>query len=253
MLKKWETMTREQLKSAADAGSVVVVTIGAMEQHGPHLPVHTDNVIMTTIGEASVTKASAHIPVVLGPHIPFGYSPHHFLYAGAISLSVETLLQLLKDVVESVIKSGFKKIFLLNSHGGNGEIIRIAMKDLHEQYSTHYIGAASYWEVAQDTLTVFKEKNDVFDVGHAGQFETSIMMAVEEQYVDLAKLQKGDPNRQEVALEFPAYVLLTPNNIWETMDGFSDDPTLATKQFGERIIQIVSDEVSNILQLFYER
>lgn len=93
----------------------------------------------------------------------------------------------------------------------------------------------------------------MFDVGHAGQFETSIMMAVEEQYVDLSKLNKSDSNRQEVALEFPAYVLLTPNNIWETMDGFSDDPTVATKQFGERIIQIVSDEVSNILQLFYER
>ncbi len=252
-MKKWETMTREEIKSAADAGNVVVVTVGAMEQHGPHLPVHTDNVIMTTIAEASVEKASQYVPIVLGPHLSFGYSPHHFLYAGVISLSVETMLQLLKDIVESVIKSGFKKIFLLNSHGGNGEIIRLAMKKLHEQYPTYYIVAASYWEIAQDALAIFKKEKHVYDVGHAGQFETSIMMAVDERDVDLSKLSKSAVDRDAKVLEFPTYVTLTPNNIWKEMDGFSDDPALATKEIGETIIQIVSDEVSNVLQLFYRR
>src|SRR5699024_12790594 len=106
-------MTREELQSVSQKDSLVVITIGAMEQHGPHLPVNTDNLIVKEIAERSIKKANETIPIVLGPNIPFGFSSHHFIYEVTISLSVQTLFTLLYDVVVLVLKNMFKKIFII--------------------------------------------------------------------------------------------------------------------------------------------
>src|SRR5699024_9260275 len=129
-----------------------------------------------------------------------------------------------------------QKIFLLNSHGGNSEIIRLAMKNLHESYPSHYIGAASYWEIAKESLDKFKEDYHVFDVGHAGQFETSLMMAIDEEMVDTASIKETIRDDSTI-LNFPPYLVLTPENKWEIMDGYSDSPSLARKEIGEQLLR----------------
>lgn len=247
----WNDMTREEIKQQADKNGVVLVTIGATEQHGPHLPVKVDNMIVEAIAERSVAKASHSIPIILGPNIPFGYSHHHFRYAGAISLSIHTLMTVLKEVLASIIKSNIKKIFILNSHGGNDEIIRLAAKEIHYEHDDIWIGAASYWNLAEPALSRYKKDIALHDVGHAGQFETSLMLAIDPSLVHLDRLEGETKKRATSELAFSSVIQMKSESIWEKMDGYSDEPYRATKEIGEDLLQLISDGVSDALQAFY--
>jgi creatinine amidohydrolase len=247
----WNEMTRGQLNKAAEKDSLVIITIGATEQHGPHLPVMTDNVIVEEIAKRSVAKAEGSIPIILGPNIPFGFSHHHYLYAGAISLSVQTLLTVLKETVDSVIKSGFKKIFILNSHGGNDEIIRLAAKEI-AYHNEIWIGASSYWNLAEESLTAYKEREQLYDVGHAGQFETSLMLAIRPELVQI-DLLKETAQREIFDLTFESVLQMTPESIWKEIDGYSDEPFKAQRKIGETLLHLITDEIHEALITFYNK
>lgn len=249
---KWNEMTREEVKHMADQDCVVVVTIGAIEQHGPHLPLMVDNMIVETIAEISVAKADKSIPVILGPNIPFGFSHHHYQYAGAISLSIHTLMIVLKEVLESLIKSNIKKILVLNSHGGNDEIIKLAAKEVHYEHDDIWISAASYWNLAGTSLSKYKKEVSLYDVGHAGQFETSLMLAIDPSLVHLDKLEQGAKERETSELIFSPVVQMKSESIWDKMDGYSDEPWKAKKEIGQTLIDIISDSVNDALQSFYK-
>lgn len=248
---KWEQMTREELQSFAEQDSLVVVSIGAIEQHGPHLPVNTDNLIVKEIAKRSIEKASETIPIVLGPNIPFGFSPHHFIYAGAISLSVQTLLSVIKEVVESVIKSGFTKVFILNSHGGNDEIIKLAAKEISFEIDA-LIGSASYWSLVGHSFDALLEKYDMYNVGHAGQFETSLILAIAQQAVRSDLLHQGKEKREILDLTFPTVVKSKPKKIWKQIDGYSDKPWEAEEKLGETVLEYISNIISDELTSFYK-
>jgi len=247
---KWEQMTREELRVLAEKDSLVVITIGAMEQHGPHLPVNTDNLIVNEIAKKSTKKAREAIPIVLGPNIPFGFSPHHFIYAGAISLSVQTLITLLKEVVQSVTKTGFTKIFILNSHGGNDESIKLAAKEMSFDLDA-LIGAASYWNLVGHSFDTLLTDHDIYSVGHAGQFETSLIMAIDQQFVRTKFLNEGKKGREIFDLTFPSVVKNKPENVWVQMDGYSDKPWKANAEIGESVLEYITDIIRDELITFY--
>jgi creatinine amidohydrolase len=101
--------------------ATVVLPVAAIEQHGPHLPVLVDSLIAETVSLASAEAASADIPVLVCPVVTYGASHHHLIYPSAMSLSTGTLIQVLRELTDSLVSSGFRHIFLLNTHGGNGE------------------------------------------------------------------------------------------------------------------------------------
>ncbi|MDY0406310.1 creatininase family protein [Virgibacillus sp. 179-BFC.A HS] len=242
-MKQWNEMTREEIEASCE--NLVIITIGATEQHGSHLPVSTDNFIVETIAKESVRRSNEQIPIILGPHIPFGFSHHHFLYAGAISLSIQTLLTVLKEIVESMVKSGFTKIFILNSHGGNDEIIRLAAKEIGYVHDVN-IGAASYWSIAKDKFTVYLANTGLYDVGHAGQFETSLMMAIEPALVHMDRLQQKNSNRKATDLTFEDVVRIRPKSIWKEIDGYSDEPEKAQREIGELLLNQICNHVRHV-------
>ena len=117
-MKLFAEMNREQLRAAAPE-SLAVLPIGATEQHGPHLPTGTDLFSVEALSREAAVRASEKIPVIVTPTLPFGSSHHHFVFGATLSLSTETYYRVLCDLVESLIKDGFKKIFVVNGHGGN--------------------------------------------------------------------------------------------------------------------------------------
>lgn len=246
----WNEMTRGEIEELKHG--LVVIPIGAIEQHGYHLPVETDNAIGGKIAMESVKKASTSIPIILGPTIPFGHSHHHYVYAGAISLSIPTLRIVIKEVVESVMKSGFNKIFILNSHGGNDEIIRLVAKELNYEHPLN-IGAASYWELAKAEITAFRAGHQVYEFGHAGQFETSLMMAIKPDLVKMENLSQEKKERKAVELTLEPFVKLkASSNIWKEIDGYSDEPGKARREFGESLIDVISDKLGRDFINFYK-
>lgn len=245
----WNEMTREEIKELNHG--LVVVSIGATEQHGYHLPVETDNVIGRQVVYESVKKASGDIPVILGPHIPFGHSHHHFLYAGAISLSMKTLIIVLKEVIESIAKSGFNKLFIVNSHGGNDDIIKLVAKEISYD-ETMNISAGSYWNYAEEDIKRFRAEHNIFDFGHAGQFETSLMMAIKPELVKMENLKKEKEERESFELNLGSVVKATTNvNLWTAIDGYSDEPAKAKQEYGEGLLRVISDRLSQELIEFY--
>lgn len=246
----WEDMTREDIKNMSHG--LVVISIGATEQHGYHLPVQTDNAIGRQVAYESVKKASQVIPVILGPHIPFGHSHHHFLYAGAISLSMKTLSLVLQEVIESVMKSGFNKVFVINSHGGNDELVRLVAKNISYQQAVH-IMAGSYWSLADEDIRRYRKKYDIYDFGHAGQFETSLMMAIKPELVKMERLNGELPNRESLELSLgPVVREMIHDSVWKKIDGYSDEPEKAKKEFGEGLLEVISDRLSQEFIEFYQ-
>ncbi|MDH5603246.1 MAG: creatininase family protein, partial [Cyclobacteriaceae bacterium] len=115
---------------------VVVLPLGAIEQHGPHLSVSTDTDIVTTV--ALLAEKRLKDDILLCPTLPFGSSHHHLAFGGTMSVSVETYIRFVTELVESLIQNGFRRIVLLNGHGGNITPVKQVLSMLSNQYDvTH--------------------------------------------------------------------------------------------------------------------
>src|SRR5687768_1780092 len=114
-------LNREELRAIATE-ALVILPLGATEQHGPHLPSGTDTFAVSSIAQKAAELAAGHIPVVVTPPLPFGSSAHHLVFGATLSLSTETYYRALCDLIESLVQDSFAKIFLLNGHGGNHEL-----------------------------------------------------------------------------------------------------------------------------------
>src|SRR3954451_23850199 len=143
-------LTRVELRKRAPE-AIALLPVGATEQHGPHLPTGTDSFAVEHIARGAAAKASEQVPVIVTPTLPFGSSSHHLAFGGTLSITTETYYRLLTDLVESLITDGFKRVFVLNGHGGNSELIQLVVRDLALKHDVD-LAAAPYWTIAGDAL-----------------------------------------------------------------------------------------------------
>jgi len=160
-------LTRTDIREQA-AEAVAVLPIASQEQHGEHLPLGTDTLLVETVVERALRERE---DVVLCPTLPFGFSGHHQC-ACALSLQPTTLLQVLGDLLDSLVDAGFLRILLVNGHGGNTEMMSQAVKLAALR---HRVVAAfcNYWDLLDGTA----------GPGHAGRFETDLMTAAHPELV----------------------------------------------------------------------
>ncbi len=117
-------ITRDEAARRA-SGALAILPVGATEQHGPHLPLGTDFLIVEHVTRAAAQEARASVDVLVAPTFQTGSSHHHLPFGGTISLSTERYYGTLRDMTESLILSGFRRIFIINGHGGNHELIEL--------------------------------------------------------------------------------------------------------------------------------
>ena len=224
-----EELTREALNRIADQ-ALVVLPVGATEQHGPHLPVGTDSFTVEYIARGASLEAARSIPVVVAPTLRFGSSHHHLPFGGTLSLSTETYYRVISELAESLILGGFKRIFILNGHGGNNELIQLAARDLALKHPVR-IAAAAYWTIAWDDLVEAKAHECGLLPGHAGAFETSQIMALRPELITGPSphrdtLQKSDPR------SFFEPFRVEAHGSWQAINGYSDSPDRADGDHG---------------------
>ena len=135
-------LTREEARAIA-ANALALFPVGATEQHGPHLPTGTDTFGVEHMAHAAAQAVRDRLPIVVTPTLPFGSSQHHLPFGGTISLGTETYYRVVYDLVESLITGGFRRIMILNGHGGNNELIQLVARDLALKHPAH-LAAASY-------------------------------------------------------------------------------------------------------------
>jgi creatinine amidohydrolase len=242
-------LTREQIRSLAPRATAVLPT-AAIEQHGPHLPVLTDTMACTTICQRAAELASANTPIIVAPPVHFGSSHHHFPHPGVLSLSNETFIQVVKETCESLVRSGFRRIAIVNGHGGNDEAIRVAARDVALAHPVS-IAASSYWTVAADALA---REGGVEAVGqfpgHAGGFETSLVLALRPDLVDRAAYPTplAEPpypvDRRHRPTVIKAGVSLGSG------PGYTDNPANASAEHGQRFLTIIVRELAEFLTHF---
>ena len=242
-------ITREE--SSARAGdALLVVPIGATEQHGPHLPLGTDFLIVEHVARAAaqVARQEAGLDVLVAPTLPYGSSHHHLPFGGTVSLASERYFGALRDMVASLVQGGFRRIFLLNGHGGNHELMQVVVRDLALDYPVN-LGAASYWDLARDALTAAGLDRIGHLPGHAGVFETSLILALRPDLV-----ANPMPHRDEAELARVA-IPRTPfrperAGFWESIDGFTDSPDQASAELGQRLLATVVPPVADAFASF---
>ncbi len=229
-------------------GALVVLPVGATEQHGPHLPLGTDFLIVEHVARAAAREARQDIDVLVAPTFQTGSSHHHLPFGGTISLATERYYGALRDMVASLIESGFRRIFIVNGHGGNHELIELVVRDLALSHACN-LAAASYWELARESLAEQAPDLGARLPGHAGVFETSLIMALHPDLV-ASPLPHRTTEELDRTTVPPAPFRAERHGFWTSIDGYTDSPDQASAEWGQRLLEIITAEVAAALVNF---
>lgn len=175
----------EWLKS--EKRPVALIAVGAVEQHGPHLPLGTDTIWAVSICEEIAKKTNS---IVVQPCWP-GFSPHHMAFKGTITFSAETLLNILVETIDSLAKHGIKRFIIINGHGGNTEIVALAAR-LAKRKSRVYVAiprGPSKTELAKKYADRALKYLEV----HSGARETGSILIIRPDLVEMDRVKDWKP------------------------------------------------------------
>ncbi|WP_053202529.1 creatininase family protein [Jiangella muralis] len=231
-------LTRRELQALDDP--LVIVPLGATEQHGDQLAVGADAVIVTAIAGAVADRLGTSAEVVVTPTIPIGISGHHLPFGGTLTFSAEVYAGMLHDLVIGLRRQALRRTLLLNGHGGNDAAMRTAVERLalvEEPGGT--TAGLSYWDaVPAETAAALPAPVP----GHAGRFETSLLKALRP---DLVRDPGGDADTgpRPLAHEIPG-LRADRTRDWRSSDGVTDGAGAATAEFGRTALAGIVAEIT---------
>jgi creatinine amidohydrolase len=247
-------LTWTEIQSMPDKENVVIIQpVGALEQHGPHLPIVVDSAIgMGVIGKA-LEKLESNIPAYTLPCFYYGKSNEHWHFPGTITLSAQTLLLVLMEVADSLYRSGFRKLILMNSHGGQPQVMEIAARDIHQKYGDFLVFPLFTWRVPNIAHELLTEKELEYGI-HAGDAETSLMLSLLPEQVRREKAVKeypsGLPEDSLLSMEGNLPFAWLTREL--TQSGVMGDATVATKEKGDRILDSLANGWVQVIRDVYK-
>ena len=176
---RWDNLTSPEIARLAENSAIVLIPTGSTEQHGPHLPVGTDAILATWMAERTAQALTEKgVPAVVAPTFAIANSMHHMNFAGSLSLSPRTYIQVLQEQCRAIAAHGFKRIAIINGHGGNTAPTKTALIDINNE-----LGFPVYFmEYMSVDERPFLETQT--GMNHACESETSMMLAFDETLVD---------------------------------------------------------------------
>lgn len=247
-------MTRDQIQSIAP-NAVAVLPTASVEQHGPHMPVITDTLLCGTVAERAAEVASSKVKVVVAPVLCYGNSHHHRPFAGVLSLTSQTYMTAVTEVLEGLALSGFRKLVVLNGHGGNTDSNAVVGLDFPNRLGHNVsIATGPYWDIARAAIVEKGLLTSDLIPGHAGLFETAMVMAIRPELVDPDGMQKVSDMSQENKGLFADLKGATAqvHGAWAAGPGYTDNPAAATPELGQQLLSIAVEQVSQFFINFGE-
>lgn len=242
-----QEMTWQEI-DALNRSTVVVATFGAMEQHGPHLPLETDALIGREIGRRLDVACGQRLLVL--PTQWLGLSFHHMSFSGTVTTSVETYLAMAFEILGSIARAGFRKILVINSHGGNVSALDLVLTKCRETYPSTRIVGITYWNAAAAELSAIRE-SEIGGMGHACELETSLVLAVRP---DLVRDERIAPDGRQAVSEFSGKDMLKGGSITISRHfseisryGAVGDPRTASAEKGERFFKAIVDRLASLV------
>lgn len=230
---------------------VVVVPVGAFEQHGHHLPLRVDAHLSGFTCEAAAERAFPRRPTVVTPTVWTGYSPHHRDFPGTITLDDTTFSAVVGQVVRSLAGHGFRRIAILNGHGGNANLLKNLVQTLRYDHGINAVTAA-YWDFALKDIAEWRESGPG-GIMHACEMETSLMLATAPELVQMDKAADVQLDRSPY---FAADLLsggpvAAAASFRELSDsGVIGAPTLASADRGQALLEVMIAAVAGFLEDF---
>jgi creatinine amidohydrolase len=232
---------------------IFVVPLGSLEQHGRHLPVFTDSLIIGHIADR--VEELRPDKIVLLPVQWLGHSPHH-RRLGCVSLDLMPYVEMIRGMCSSLVAIGARRILLLNGHGGNDIPCKAALRELKSQFESLrdlYIAYAAYWNFAAAEFSEIRE-SPAGGMGHACEMETSILLNRHPDLVDMSKAVRGGPS-EERGFRTIDMLKSQPFFMINEFDEFSSSgvigmPDFATSEKGARFLEAASQAVVRFLDEF---
>jgi len=245
MKRFWADYTSKEFAQLDHERVIAVLPVGAIEQHGPHLPLAVDAAVADGFAKRLADRLPDHSPIIFLPTQPIGKSDEHLAYAGTLTLSAETLARVWTEIGASVARSGVRKIVLLNSHGGQISTMDIVARELRIQHQMLAFSVNWFGFGLPDGL--YSEDEQLVGI-HAGDLETSIMLAMYPDLVDMEKADNFRPLTDTLIRDFEHIRIGGGAKLaWQSHDlnaaGTCGNAALATAEKGEQTIDFVLDKL----------
>lgn len=248
-------LTSVQVGQAVSDQALVLVPVAQVEEHGPHLPISTDLVIATEVAEAAARRLQGTIPVLVTPPLWAGYSVARMKrWPGTFCLRPFTLISLLEDVLGSLIEMGFRKVAFVNGHGLNVGPLETAVRSVGDRYDVYPAGV-SVWNMLGAEGAKVRDSGPGGCGGHADELETSMLLHLRPQLVDMSKATAVDTVDHHSRFYSGDLFLSALRTTWSTWDihpsqtGVHGDPTSASAEKGRQFFEII---VRNCYEFFLE-
>jgi creatinine amidohydrolase len=236
---EWRKLRADQLREKARDDAMVILPVASLEQHGPHLPVEVDSMLGETVAIRAARKvAERGQEAVVLPVLWTGLSEHHMSFGGTVTLDFPTFASVIKGVCRSVLRHGFKRIVLLNAHGGNENALRTITDELTPELGVPIV-QFTYWYAAAAAIAEILETQTI--LMHACEAETSMMLAVRPELVAIDRVGLAKANSTpDVANVVGAGVYRWRTIGARSSSGVIGNPEAATAAKGERLFEAIS-------------
>lgn len=252
MIRNYRDLTRWEMEQVDRENTIVLIPLGALEQHGNQAPLGTDDIIAEAMSQeikkALEAEGEEDFPMLLFPVIPVGLSTEHKNFCGSVTVRPDTYYHLLYDICVSLAHHGFKKLAFLVCHGGNAPIAQVLSRELRSELgiAPFILSAGAFGH--PDVKATISEGN-IWDF-HGGEMETSMVMAVDESLVKLELSEAGEPTAFEKTRALKPYGPVSIGWVsedWKTKDGspigIGGDPSGASAEKGRIILETSAREL----------
>jgi len=245
-------MTWPEVNECVRQKRVVLVPVGAIEQHGYHLPVDVDNTFVEHICDEAARRAAGQI--VSMPAIHYGYNSHNMDFPGTIDIKMQHFMDYCCDVGESLAHQGFRRIIFINGHGSNAPLCELIARKLTVTTEA-MVANANHWQIAWDVITRQLEGGQ-YAADHACEWETSEYMALKPELVQQDKIVDEIPaHRGGPRWLYPDLVTARPvyfMNWWSKMNdsGVAGTPSKATAEKGQVMLETTITRLIDICKEF---
>ncbi|MCD6514757.1 MAG: creatininase family protein [Candidatus Odinarchaeota archaeon] len=247
--------TYEFKEKISDPNTIVVLPVGSVEQHGPHLPLLTDSIIASELITKAKEIVKDEINVIVLPILTYGCSYEHMDFPGTITLRLKTFLSVIEDIISSLSAFGVRKIAIANAHGGNAAILRSTVFEFSKKHNV-FITIIELYKICNEAFSKYRESMEI-GAFHAGEMETSLILHISPSSVKTDNIQKGIPIK--FFNKDSAFYIEKPRGIggfsWSSKMvspiGVIGDPTLANKEKGKKIFDDAVNMLADILRELY--
>ena len=239
----WKDLTAAGLGDLATRDATVILPVASVEQHGPHLPVGVDTILCEAVCKLAAEAVQGEMPIVVAPTLWCGMAEHHMAYGGTFTFDIPTYRTVLLAFLKSIGRHGFKKVFIVNGHGGNISALAAFLPDFAVETGLT-IRVATYFELAQPAISAILEDQE--RVRHACEGETSLMMHFAPEFVRHDKLAEAHGPKHSTPRPLGVGQYRSFRSFSES--GVVGDARRASKAKGEKLAAACRDALVAVLR-----